>query len=101
MIYANFGDFKDALKQDLTLKLFRNQNNEFSILTETQIIHDQMHHIRNNLLGPIFSCPGDLRLFLMTELSVFMLLQGITPGKSWLGEISFKDNKIIWEIKVR
>ena len=35
-------------------------------------------------------CP--LRLFpLMTEFSVFMPLQGIVPGDSWLGGISLKD----------
>ena len=36
---------------------------------------------------------------LMTELSVFMLLQGIAPGNSWLGDASLKDYKIIWKIK--
>ena len=45
-------------------------------------------------------CP--LRLLpLMTDFSVFMPLQGITPGNSWLGGISFKDYKIIWKIKMR
>ena len=28
---------------------------------------------------------------LMTEFSVFMLLQGIAPGNSWLGGVSLKD----------
>ena len=31
-----------------------------SILTETQINHDQIHHIRNNWLVPIISCSGDI-----------------------------------------
>ena len=35
------------------------------------------------------------------EYSVFMLLQGITLGNSWLGGISLKDYKIIWKIKLR
>ena len=33
---------------------------------------------------------------LMTEFSVFILLQGIAPGNSWLG-----DYKRIWKIKMR
>ena len=40
-------------------------------------------------------------LLLMTEFSVFMLLQGIAPGNSWLGGVSLKDYKIIWKIKMR
>ena len=43
-------------------------------------------------------CP--LRLLpLMTEFSVFMTLQGIAPGNSWLGGVSLKDYKITWKIK--
>ena len=30
-----------------------------SILTETHINHHQIHHIRNNWVGPIFFSPGD------------------------------------------
>ena len=37
----------------------------------------------------------------MTEFSVFMSLQGIAPGNSWTGGVSFKDYKIIWKIKIR
>ena len=45
-------------------------------------------------------CP--LRLLpLMTEFSVFMLLQGITPWNSWLGGISLKDCKISWKTRVK
>ena len=36
----------------------------------------------------------------MTEFSVFMLLQGIAPRNSWLGDVSLKDYKIIWKIKM-
>ena len=50
----NVGDFKDPLKQDLALEFCRNQNKNFSILTETFINHDQIHHIKNNWLDPIF-----------------------------------------------
>ena len=37
----------------------------------------------------------------MTEFSVFMPLQGIAPGNSWIGGVSLKDYKIIWKIKIR
>ena len=43
-------------------------------------------------------CPLSL-LHLMTESSVFMPLQGITPGNSWIGGVSLKDYKIIWKKK--
>ena len=41
---------------------FAEKNKDISILTETHINHDQIHHqihIRNNWLGPIFFSPGD------------------------------------------
>ena len=37
---------------------------------------------------------------LMTEFFMFILLQGIAPGNSWLGDISLRDRKIIWKIKM-
>ena len=106
----NVGDFKDPLKQDLALEFCRNQNKNFSILTETFINHDQIHHIKNNWLDPIFLSPGvtqknclpcfiqvmkvslrlpliqdrclcPLRLLhLMSEFFGFVSLQSITPG---------------------
>ena len=57
MRYSNVGDFKDPLKQNLGLGFCRNQNKDFSILTETHINLDQIHHIRNNWLGPILFSP--------------------------------------------
>ena len=57
MRYANVGDFNDPLKQNLALGFCRNQNKDFSILTETHINLDQIHHIRNNWLGPILFSP--------------------------------------------
>ena len=42
-----------------TIEFCKSQNKDFSILTETHIKHDQIHHIRNNWLGPIFFSPGD------------------------------------------
>ena len=116
---------------------FAEKNKDISILTETHINNDQIHHqihIRNNWLGPIFFSPGDSHtkgsfvllhpglegitevdtdpkgvfvsfkvtpLPLMTEFSVCMPLQGIATGNSWLGDVSLKDYKIIWKIKMR
>ena len=59
MIYDHAGDVRDPLKQDLTLDFCRNLNRVISILTETHNNHDQMRHIRNNWLVPIFFPPGD------------------------------------------
>ena len=60
MIYANVGCIRDPLKQDLALDFYRKQKKYISILTETikHIKHDQILHIRNNWLGPIFLSPG-------------------------------------------
>ena len=113
------------------------KHKNISILTETHINHDQIHHqihIRNYWISPIFFSAenshtkgllvllypdfegitevntdpkGEFVSFkvttppLMTEFSVFMLLQGIAPGNSWLGGVSLKDYKIIWKIKMR
>ena len=44
------------------LSFAKRKNRDISILTETHINHDQIHHqihIRNNWLGPIFFSPGD------------------------------------------
>ena len=38
---------------------------------------------------------------LMAEYSVFMPLQDIVPGNSWLGRVTLKDYNIIWKIKSR
>ena len=108
----------------MALGFCRKQNKNFSILTETHIYHDQIHYIRNSSLGPIFFSPGDSHtkrllallhsclegvtdvdtdpkrlLPLMTELSVFMPLQSITPGNSWIVGIPLKDYKFYRENK--
>ena len=59
MIYVNFGGIRDPLKQNLALQFCTNQNKDVSILTETHINLDQIHHIRNNWLGAIFFSLGD------------------------------------------
>ena len=38
---------------------------------------------------------------LIIELSVFIPLQGIEPGNSWLEGVSLKEYKILWKIKIR
>ena len=40
MTHANVDGFKDPLKEDMGLKFYRHQNNDFSILTETHTNHD-------------------------------------------------------------
>ena len=126
MICANVGCIRDPLKQDLVLEFCRKQNRDNSILTETHINHDKIHQIINNWLGPIFTqkdClvsfiqvlkeslrltliqKGDLYpsrlLSLITELSVFVPLQGIAPESSWLKDVSLNDYKITWKINMR
>ena len=59
MIYGNFGGIRDPFKQNLALKFCRNRNKDVSILTQTLINLNQIHHIRNYWLGAIFFCPGD------------------------------------------
>ena len=54
MIYVNFDGIRDVLKQSLALQFCRNRNKDVSVLTESHISLDQMHHIRNNWLGTTF-----------------------------------------------
>ena len=126
MTCANVGCIRDPLKQDIVLEFCRKQNRDNSILTETHINHDKIHQIINNWLGPIFTqkdClvsfiqvlkeslrltliqKGDLYpsrlLSLITELSVFVPLQGIAPESRWLKDVSLNDYKITWKINMR
>ena len=39
--------------------VLQKNNKHISISTETHINHDQIHHIKNNWLSPIFFSPGD------------------------------------------
>ena len=48
MTYANIGGIRDPFKVDQALEFYRDENKDFSILTESHISHDQMHHINNN-----------------------------------------------------
>ena len=42
-----------------TWVLQEKKHKDISVLTETHISHDQIHHIKNNWLGPIFFFPVD------------------------------------------
>ena len=117
MIYVNVGSIRDPLKQDLALDFYRKQNKYMSILTKTHIKHDQILHIRNNWLGPIFLSPGSghTKAFIdpkgrfvsfkvtlsNNRVLCFVPLKDITPESSWLKGVSLKDYEIIWEINVR
>ena len=131
MTYDNFGGIRDPLKQNLAFQFCRNQNKDVSILTETYINLDQIHHIRNNWVGAIFFFPGDSHtkglLFLLhlglegvTEVDtdpkgrcasfkvtlsnnrvLYVYALGIAPGRSCLEGVSLKDCKIIWKINMR
>ena len=102
-----------------------------SILTETHINRDQIHHTRNNSLVPIFFSPGDTHtkgmLFLLhlglegvtevdtdpkerfvsfkittsNESSLLLPPQIIAAESSWLGGAFLKDYKNICKIKMR
>ena len=77
MIYDHVGGIRDPLKQDLALEFCRNQNKVIIILTNTHINHDQIHHIRNKWLGPIFFSPGDSHTKRLLVL-LHLVLEGIT-----------------------
>ena len=60
MIYDNFGGNRDPLKQNLALQFCRIGNKDASILTETHINLDKIHHIRNNWFDAIFLSSEDI-----------------------------------------
>ena len=59
MLYAIVGGIRDPGKQEITLEFCKSQDKDICILAETHINHEQIHQIRNNLLGPILFSPGD------------------------------------------
>ena len=61
MIYVNFVGIRDPLKQNLALQFFRNRRKGISILIESHINLDQIHHIKNNWLGAFFFSPENSR----------------------------------------
>ena len=60
-----------------------------------QVLLYQLLLIEKGGLHPLRLLP------LITQLSVLMPLQGITPGTSWIGGVSSKDYKTILKIKMR
>ena len=59
MIYDRVGAIRDPLKQNLGYLILPKPKKVTSILTETHINHDQIHHTRNSWLHPIFFSPRD------------------------------------------
>ena len=59
MTYANIGGIRDLLKQYQAIEFYRDENKDFSILTDSHINHDQIHHVNNNWLDHIFLSPED------------------------------------------
>ena len=101
MIYANVGGIRDPLKQDLALEFCRKQNKYITILTETHIKHDQMLHIRNNWLGPIFLSPGSsLTKGLIAQLQPG--LEGVTEvdtdpkGRFVSFQVNLSNNRVLF-----
>ena len=127
MIYANVVCIRDPLKQDLALEFCRKQNKNISILAETHTKHDQIHHIRKNLLGPIFLSPRNIHTkgllaqlhtglegvtdvdtdpkgrFVSFKVTLFnnRVLCVCTSREQLVKDVSLKYYKIIWKIKVR
>ena len=118
-MYDYVGGIRDHLIEDLALQFCSNQSKVISNVTETQINHDQIRHIRNNWLGLIFFSPRDsltkngfpcflwvlkvpLRLTMIQKgrlcpLRWFPLtagLQGIAPGNSRLWGLSLRTTKL-------
>ena len=100
MTYANVGSIRDPLKQDLALDFYRKQNKCMSILTESNIKHDQILHIRNNWLGPIFLSPGSS----LTKGFIAQLhpgLEGVTEvdtdpkGRFVLFKVTLSNNRVL------
>ena len=126
MIYHYVGGIRDHLIEDLALPFCSNQSKVISNVTETHINHDQMRHIRNSWLDPIFFSPGvsltkngfscflwvlkvSLRLTMIQKGSfcplrwfpLMTVLQGIAPANRRLWGLSLKDYKILWKTKMR
>ena len=59
MTYANIGGIRDPLKQYQAIEFYRDESKDFSILTDSHINHDQIHHVNNNWLDHIFLSPED------------------------------------------
>ena len=94
------------IKELLAPKFCRNQNKVISILIETHINHDQIHHIRNNWLGSNFFSLG-----IVTQKNAFLASSGLWRmtliQKGGLHPISLlplfckMDSKIIWKTRTR
>ena len=73
IIYDNFDGIRDPLKQNVAIQFCENQKKDASILTETHISLDQIHHIRNSSSDAIFFSPEDG----YTKGLIFLLYMGL------------------------
>ena len=119
MIYDCVGAIRDPLKQDLAPEFYRNQKK--SSVFELKLISTMIRYTIQETIFPIFFSPGDSHtrgmFFLLhlglecvtevdtdpkerfvsfkvstcNEISLFLPLQGIATGSSWLGWASLKD----------
>ena len=96
MIYVNFGGIRDPLKQNLALQFCRNRNKDASILTETRINFDQIHHIRNKWLASIFFLkvtPSNDRLLCVYTSSSHSAREQLARGRFLEGIQSYMENE--------
>ena len=77
MVYVNFGGIRDPLRQNLALQFCINRNKDVSILTETHVNLDQIHHIKNYWLGAILFSPGDSQTKRLRVL-LYLGIEGVT-----------------------
>ena len=110
MICDNVSGIGDPFKLDLALSFCRNKPYKKQLVwshlvlswTQKDCFSSYILVLRVSLKLTLIQ-KRDLCLLrllpLMTEFSVFMPLQGIAPGNSWLGRVSLKDYKIIWKKK--
>ena len=84
MIYDYFGGIRYPLKQGLALEFCKNKHKVTSILTQTHINHDQIHHIKHNWLDPTFLSLGDCWFCLIWVFEVSLRLRLILKGGLYL-----------------
>ena len=94
MIYDNFGDIRDTLKEDLALEFWRKRNKDINIITETHIHHDQINHqihIRINDWAPLFLYAGDnhkKRWRVLLHLAFEDITEVDTDQKGWFASFT-------------
>ena len=86
MVYDHVRGIRDPLNLNLALEFCRNQNQLINVLTKTHISFDQIHYMRNNCLGSIFSSPGDRKgLLVLLHLGLEVITERDTDTKGMFG----------------